>query len=139
MGKVVLIGLALLYVISPIDFFPEIIFGPFGYIDDLLVFLGALKAASSESGSATTTKIIEQAAPTPSHAGGQDVQQPRLPSTPATQPTALPRARRVLSASDVAKTASLAALVPFGATLNAEQRQLIASAVEGEVFKALKG
>ena len=35
-------GLGIAYVLSPIDLIPEIIFGPFGFIDDLLIVGSAL-------------------------------------------------------------------------------------------------
>lgn len=34
----ILIGIFLLYLVSPIDIIPEFIFGIFGYIDDVLAF-----------------------------------------------------------------------------------------------------
>jgi len=37
----ILIG-AFLYFLLPIDFIPEILFGPFGYIDDVLVLIFAV-------------------------------------------------------------------------------------------------
>ena len=33
---------AIIYIVSPIDFFPELILGPIGYIDDVFVGLIAL-------------------------------------------------------------------------------------------------
>ena len=38
----VIAGAAVAYVLSPIDVMPELIFGPFGLIDDLLVVAAAL-------------------------------------------------------------------------------------------------
>lgn len=37
-----LLGLAIIYVISPIDFLPEMLLGPIGLIDDAVVIMGAL-------------------------------------------------------------------------------------------------
>ena len=39
---IIVLGLAFLYIILPVDFIPEIIFGPIGYVDDILAFIGAL-------------------------------------------------------------------------------------------------
>ena len=41
-GAKLLAGLGVAYVLSPIDLVPEILFGPFGLIDDLLVVAAAL-------------------------------------------------------------------------------------------------
>lgn len=41
-GAKVIAGLGIAYVLSPIDLIPEIIFGPFGFIDDLLIVGSAL-------------------------------------------------------------------------------------------------
>lgn len=38
--KIIILGVAVLYVISPIDLLPEAVLGPFGFIDDILVVLG---------------------------------------------------------------------------------------------------
>lgn len=53
--KVVLIGLCLLYILSPIDFIPESLFGAIGLVDDLmaggiglLAFLSELKERRRE-------------------------------------------------------------------------------------------
>ncbi|MBP3958407.1 DUF1232 domain-containing protein [Gemmata sp. G18] len=43
MWRVRLILLTLLYVISPIDLVPEIVFGPVGAIDDVIVIINAIK------------------------------------------------------------------------------------------------
>jgi len=40
--KIGFLVLAAIYIISPIDFFPEVILGPIGYIDDVFVGLIAL-------------------------------------------------------------------------------------------------
>lgn len=39
---IVILGLALLYIILPVDLIPELVFGPIGYIDDVCVFIGAV-------------------------------------------------------------------------------------------------
>ena len=41
-GAKVIAGLGIAYVLSPIDLLPEIVFGPFGFIDDLLIVSAAL-------------------------------------------------------------------------------------------------
>jgi len=40
--KILFFIIAILYIVSPIDFFPELILGPIGYIDDVFVGLIAL-------------------------------------------------------------------------------------------------
>jgi len=35
-------GILLIYVVSPIDFVPEILFGPIGLIDDAIALIGAI-------------------------------------------------------------------------------------------------
>jgi len=40
--KILFFIIAILYIISPVDFFPEVILGPIGLIDDLFVGLIAL-------------------------------------------------------------------------------------------------
>ena len=39
MIRIILICLKLLYIVSPVDLLPEIVFGPIGYIDDVIVFI----------------------------------------------------------------------------------------------------
>ncbi len=43
MGHKLIPFIALLYVLSPIDFIPEIVFGPIGVIDDMGIFIAALE------------------------------------------------------------------------------------------------
>ncbi len=56
-GGAVLCGL---YVVSPVDLFPEALLGPFGYIDDLGALVGGLAAAHSAF-SAHKQRLIEYA------------------------------------------------------------------------------
>jgi uncharacterized membrane protein YkvA (DUF1232 family) len=46
--KCLLIGLALLYVISPVDFLPEIFLGPIGLIDDAIALFMAFGLGSKD-------------------------------------------------------------------------------------------
>lgn len=39
---IIVLGIAFIYIILPVDFIPEIIFGPIGYIDDIIAFIGAI-------------------------------------------------------------------------------------------------
>lgn len=54
---------AIIYLISPIDFFPEIIFGPFGYIDDLLIIMAAFGVKGAEEPAPANPKAINPPAP----------------------------------------------------------------------------
>lgn len=39
---IIVLGLAFLYIILPVDLLPELVLGPVGYIDDICVFIGAV-------------------------------------------------------------------------------------------------
>lgn len=54
-GGAVLCGL---YVVAPVDLFPEAVLGPFGYIDDLGALIGGFAAAKSAV-SAHRQRLVE--------------------------------------------------------------------------------
>tara|TARA_R110002110_G_scaffold313201_4_gene526536 strand:+ start:319 stop:573 length:255 start_codon:yes stop_codon:yes gene_type:complete len=45
MGKIVIIVLCGIYILSPIDFLPEILLGPLGFLDDFIAGLFATTVA----------------------------------------------------------------------------------------------
>jgi Protein of unknown function (DUF1232) len=49
LGRVLLMGLATLYIVSPLDFVPEIALGPIGLIDDAVVVAWIAGAILSET------------------------------------------------------------------------------------------
>jgi uncharacterized membrane protein YkvA (DUF1232 family) len=49
LGRILLMGLATIYVISPLDFIPEIALGPIGLIDDAVVVAWIAGAILSET------------------------------------------------------------------------------------------
>src|SRR5512138_1761943 len=49
LGRVVLMGLATLYIVSPLDFVPEIALGPIGLIDDAVIVAWVVGAILSET------------------------------------------------------------------------------------------
>jgi uncharacterized membrane protein YkvA (DUF1232 family) len=48
MKKIIILVLAIIYFVSPIDVIPEAIFGPIGYVDDFGLLLFVLKLLTAK-------------------------------------------------------------------------------------------